>query len=349
MDPNAGKKDMFNKLGRDDLLKNLEEEKFTRKTISFYRYVIIDNPNSMRDRIYADWNKLNIFGRIYLAKEGINAQLSLPEANWSKFIEQLNTYLEFKDIPLKTAVEDNGKSFFKLTIKVRNQIVADGLSIKDYDVTNAGEHLTAKEWNKAMDNGAIVVDMRNHYESEIGRFKGAICPDVETFREELPLVKKILKGKEDEKILLYCTGGIRCEKTSAYLKHYGFNNVNQLEGGIIDYHRQLDKDSKIKNYFMGKNFVFDERRGERISKTIISKCHQCNTECDSHVNCINVNCNLLFIQCNDCKNKYKSCCSLDCIEVIKYSPEKQKLLRKGKDNQKKYYSHRKVKLKLKND
>ena len=349
MDPNSGKKDMFNKLGRDQLLKNLEEENFSRKTISFYRYVIIDKPETMRDRLYVDWKKLNVFGRIYLAKEGINAQLSLPEENWSKFIEQLNTYLEFQDISFKTAVEDNGKSFFKLTIKVRNQIVADGLSIKDYDVTNVGKHLTAKEWNKAMENGAVVVDMRNHYESEIGRFQGAICPDVETFREELPLVKKILKGKEEEKILLYCTGGIRCEKTSAYLKHHGFNNVNQLEGGIIDYHRQLDKDTKIKNYFMGKNFVFDERRAERISKTIISKCHQCNTECDSHVNCMNVNCNLLFIQCNDCKNKYKSCCSLDCIDVIKYSPEKQKLLRKGKDNQKKYYSHRKVKLKLKND
>tara|TARA_B100001540_G_scaffold9072_1_gene7941 strand:+ start:218 stop:1264 length:1047 start_codon:yes stop_codon:yes gene_type:complete len=347
MDPNAGKKDMFNKLGRDQLIENLNQENFIRKTISFYRYVIIENPEKMRDKLYKEWKELNVFGRIYLAKEGINAQLSLPENNWDKFVKQLNIYSEFKNIPFKIAVEDNGKSFFKLTIKVRNQIVADGLSIDDYDVTNAGEHLTAKQWNNAIDNGAIVVDMRNHYESEIGKFKGAICPDVETFREELPIVKKILKGKEQKKILLYCTGGIRCEKASAYLKHNGFNNVSQLEGGIIDYHRQLDKNAEIDNYFMGKNFVFDERRGERISDAIISTCHQCNLECDTHVNCKNVNCNLLFLQCNKCKDKYQGCCSVDCIEVTKYSSEKQKMLRKGKDNKKKYYSHKRVNLKIK--
>ena len=347
MDPNAGKKDMFNKLGRGQLIENLNQENFIRKTTSFYRYVIIKNPEKMRDKLYKEWKELNVFGRIYLAKEGINAQLSLPENNWDKFVEQLNLYSEFKNIHFKIAVEDNGKSFFKLTIKVRNQIVADGLSIDDYDVANVGEHLTAKQWNKAMDNGAIVVDMRNHYESEIGKFKGAICPDVETFREELPIVKKILKGKEQKKILLYCTGGIRCEKASAYLKHNGFNNVSQLEGGIIDYHRQLDESTEIENYFMGKNFVFDERRGERISDAIISTCHQCNLECDTHVNCKNVNCNLLFLQCNKCKDKYQGCCSTDCIEVTKYSSEKQKMLRKGKDNKKKYYSHKRVNLKIK--
>ena len=131
--------------------------------------------------------------------------------------------------------------------------------------------------------------MRNHYESEIGRFKGAICPETETFREELPVVKKLLEGKERKKILLYCTGGIRCEKTSAYLKHYGFTDVNQLHGGIIDYVRQLKQDTSLKNNFQGRNFVFDERRGERVSNDIISDCHQCGSACDVHVNCKNVN------------------------------------------------------------
>ena len=221
------------------------------------------------------------------------------------------------------------------------------MKIEDYDVTNVGEHLSAKQWNEAINKGAIVVDMRNHYESEIGKFKGAICPDVETFKEELPLVRDLLKGKEKEEVLLYCTGGIRCEKTSAYLKHYGFENVSQLHGGIIDYVRQLDKDKSLENKFEGKNFVFDERRGERISDDVISSCHQCNNPCDTHVNCKNENCNLLFLQCLSCQEKYKNCCSVECIEAIHLSKEERLKLRKGIENKKMYHSHSKVTLNLK--
>ena len=197
-----------------------------------------------------------------------------------------------------------------------------------------------------MKNGATVVDMRNHYESEIGKFEGAICPDVETFKEELPKVKEMLKGQEKDQILLYCTGGIRCEKTSAYLKHHGFNNVSQLHGGIIDYARQLKNDESLENNFHGRNFVFDERRGERISNNIISSCHQCGEPYDTHVNCKNVNCNLLFLQCDNCKKEYENCCSVECIQVANYSTEKQKELRKGTGNKKMYYSHKRVSLNL---
>ena len=273
--------------------------------------------------------------------------MSIPQYNWERFKENLYQIKELKDIPFKIAVEDDGKSFFKLTIKVREKIVADGLSENDYDVTNVGAHLTAKQWNKAIDDGAIVVDMRNHYESEIGRFKGAICPEVETFKEELPVVKDLLRGKESDQVLLYCTGGIRCEKASAYLKNYGFENVSQLHGGIIDYVRQINENDSIENKFVGKNFVFDERRAERISNDIISNCHQCGDPCDQHTNCKNVNCNLLFLQCEKCKEEYDSCCSLDCIEVAKMPEDKRKKLRKGVENKKIYYSHKKVKLNLK--
>ena len=346
MDPNTGKKEMFNKLSKEQGEKLLEKEDFKRKTVSFYRYVILDNPNKLRDQLYEDWNKLSVLGRIYLAHEGINAQLSVPKNNWKKFVKDVNEHHQFSDVPFRIAVEDNGKSFYKLTIKVRKQIVADGLKIDEYDVTNVGNHLDAKSWNEAMRNGATVVDMRNHYESEIGKFKGAICPDVETFKEELPKVKEMLYGKEKEQILLYCTGGIRCEKTSAYLKHYGFKNVNQLHGGIIDYARQLNENDSLENNFQGKNFVFDERRGERISNDVVSSCHQCGEPYDTHVNCKNVNCNLLFLQCENCKTKYENCCSIECIEVVNYSPEKQKELRKGSENKKLYYSHKRVTLNL---
>ncbi len=349
MDPNSGKKDMFNKLSKEQCLEILNQEEFKRITVSFYRYVILEFPLKLRDELYKKWKELKVLGRIYLSTEGINAQLSIPEFNWEIFVKTLNSKKEFVDMPFKIALEDDGKSFFKLTIKVRNQIVADGLRKSEYDVTNVGTHLDAKEWNRALEKGATIVDMRNHYESEIGKFKGAICPDVETFKEELPEVKKILEGKEKEKILLYCTGGIRCEKTSAYLKHHGFKNVNQLHGGIIDYVRQIKENEELENYFEGKNFVFDERRGETVSKKIISNCHQCNKSCDTHVNCKNVNCNLLFIQCEKCKERYNNCCSIECVEILKLPLSKQKKLRKGKENKKMYYSHKRVKLNLKKE
>jgi len=344
MDPNTGKKDMFNKLSKEQGLKLLDQEDFERKTVSFYRYVIIDSPYELRDELYKSWKDLGVLGRIYLAHEGVNAQLSIPESNFEEFVNLVQANSFFTHMPFKIAVEDDSNSFFKLTIKVRKQIVSDGLPINEYDVTNVGRHLDAKSWNKALEKGATVVDMRNHYESEIGKFKGAICPDVETFKEELPEVKKMLEGKETEQILLYCTGGIRCEKTSAYLKHHGFQDVNQLHGGIIDYARQLNKDVTLNNNFVGKNFVFDERRGERISNDIISNCHQCGESFDTHVNCKNVNCNLLFLQCNSCKKKYENCCSLECIEIVNLPLEEQKKLRKGTDNKKMYYSHKRINL-----
>ena len=346
MDPNSGKKGMFNKLSKEQAIDLLKKETFKRKTVSFYRYVIIDRPNKLRDQLYTAWKEQGVLGRIYLAREGINAQLSVPYHNWEVFKSNLHAIKYFSDVPFKIAVQDNGGSFFKLTIKVRKQIVADGLSIDEYDVTNVGKHLTANQWNNAMENGAVVVDMRNHYESEIGKFKGALCPDVETFKEELPRVKELLKGKEDEQILLYCTGGIRCEKASAYLKHHGFGDVNQLHGGIIDYARQLKEDDNLKNNYLGKNFVFDERRGERISEHIISKCHQCGCEFDTHVNCANVNCNLLFLQCDSCKIKYENCCSIECIKIVNLPIEKQRKLRKRSDKKKRYFSHKRVVLNL---
>jgi UPF0176 protein len=286
--------------------------------------VIIDEPQMLRDELFCKWTELNIFGRIYLAHEGINAQMSIPEANFEKFRNQLYSDKRFKEVPFKIAVEDNGKSFYKLIIKTRNKIVADGLKDDAFDVTNVGTHLSAEEWNNAMQNeNPVVVDMRNFYESEVGHFENAICPEAHSFRQELPMVKDILKGKEDEKILLYCTGGIRCEKASAFLKHHGFKDVNQLHGGIIEYARQV-KAKDLESKFKGKNFVFDERMGERITDDVISKCYQCGTLCDSHYNCANDACHLLFIQCESCREKYEACCSAEC-QKITHLPKEERL------------------------
>ena len=345
MDHNKIPKFLFNKYNREYAEKLLAKEDFQRKTVSFYRYTIIDDPKSLRDELFISWSKLNILGRIYLSKEGINAQLNVPEHNWDAFVKNVHSVSNFKDIPFKYAVEESGSgSFYKLTIKVRDQIVADGLSIDDYDVTNVGKHLSAQEWNEALNDGAIVVDMRNHYESEIGHFKNAICPDSETFKQELPLVKDLLEGKQKEKVLLYCTGGIRCEKTSSFLKHHGFEDVNQLHGGIIDYTHQVNQDENLENLFVGKNFVFDDRISERISEDIISNCHQCCKPCDQHTNCKNVQCNLLFIQCEDCMVENNGCCSVDCDQINSLPEDQQKKLRAGKENKKMFHSHKKVDL-----
>jgi UPF0176 protein len=321
---------LHNKYDKETLKKRLFAENFKRKTVSFYRYVILDDVNLIRDNLFKQFSELGILGRIYLASEGINAQISVPEQNWQTFNNLLNAYPAFKNVDLKIAIEDDGKSFYKLIVRIREKIVGDGLNDKNFDVTNVGKHLTAKEFNEAMDApDTVVVDMRNHYESEVGHFKNAICPDADTFRQELPIVLDLLKDKKKSKILLYCTGGIRCEKASAYLRHKGFEDVNQLNGGIIHYAQQV-KAEGLESKFIGKNFVFDDRMGERITDDIISTCHQCGNPCDRHVNCANDDCHLLFIQCESCAEKTKGCCTPNCTEIFSLPLEEQIKLRKGK-------------------
>lgn len=320
---------LHNLENKHSLKEKIKNDPTPRTTISFYRYTPITDIQVFRDRLYIDWSNLKVLGRIYLALEGINAQFSIPTVNIDQFKNYLNNINALKDMPLKIAVEDDGKSFYKLDIKIRKKIVADGLDDNAFDTTNVGNHLTAKEWNEAMtDENVIVVDMRNYYESEVGHFKGAITPDVDTFREELQVVKSDLKDKKDKKVLLYCTGGVRCEKASAFLRSEGFNDVNQLYGGIIDYARQC-KAEKLENKFIGKNFVFDERMSEKISDDIIAKCHQCGKSCDTHTNCANDHCHLLFIQCLECQEKYAGCCTPKCQEVIQLPKDQQREIYKG--------------------
>jgi UPF0176 protein len=307
---------LYNRINKEELKKRLMEEPFQRKTISFYKYFYLENPQEFRDSIFREWFLLNCFGRIYVAREGINAQMSVPEHHFDAFLKTLEKYEILKNIPVKYAIEDDGKSFYKLTVKVRPKLVADGLDDGAYDVTNVGKHLSGLEFhNQIGKENTVVVDMRNYYESEIGRFEGAICPEADTFREELEIVTDLLEDKKDQKILLYCTGGIRCEKASAFLKHKGFEDVNQLHGGILEYARQI-KSANLESKFIGKNFVFDERLGESVNGQIISRCHQCRKPCDTHTNCANHGCHILFIQCPDCAEKYSGCCTSDCVEDL---------------------------------
>ncbi len=319
---------LYNLIDKKVLREKLENSDIERLTLSFYQYAKIENPQKFRDELYAQWMKWEVFGRVYVSYEGINAQISLPKELFEAFRTHLYSYPFLNDIRLNIAIEDDGKSFYKLKIKVKEKIVADGLNDDSFDVTDKGTHVDAEQFNDLIvDADTVLVDMRNHYESEIGHFKGAITPDVETFRESLPLIEEMLEDKKEKNLVMYCTGGIRCEKASAYFKHKGFKNVFQLDGGIIEYTRQV-KAKGLENRFIGKNFVFDERMAEAISDDVISKCHQCGKPCDTHINCKNDACHLLFIQCDECAAKYNQCCSTKCQDFIKLPLNTQIELRK---------------------
>ena len=346
-------------LDRPDILRaKLEREGVERTTLSFYRYVRLKEVETLRHELYTEWAAIGVLGRIYISQEGVNAQVSLPTANLERFRAALDAREAFANVPWKIAVEDDGKSFLKLAIKVKRKIVADGLADDAFDVTDVGAHLDAATFNRKMEEGALVVDMRNNYECLIGHFEGAYLPKADTFRGAIEEVVEMLRSQnapgpdqgvrsvdplrapkhgegglgrptDAPEILLYCTGGIRCEKASAYLKHEGFTNVSQLHGGIIDYARQL-KAEGLKSKYLGQNFVFDERLAERITDDVVSTCMQCGTKSDRITNCHEATCNMLLVQCEACATTYADCCSPSCREIHQLPIDQQRTWRKGR-------------------
>ncbi len=322
---------LHNRVNQHELKKRLYEETENRVTVSFYQYFFIEAPVPFRDEMYKAFAALGVFGRIYVAHEGINAQVSLPQSNFEAFKNYLYQFEALKGLRLNVAVDDDGKSFWVLKIKVRDKIVADGINDPSFDMRNKGKYVNAETFNELTENeDTLVVDMRNHYEYEVGHFTNALEIPSDTFREQLPMAAQMLAENKERNIIMYCTGGIRCEKASAYMLHHGFKNVFHLEGGIIHYSNTV-KEKNLPNKFKGKNFVFDNRMGERISDEIIAQCHQCGQPADTHVNCLNEACHLLFIQCNACKEKYQGCCCNECMEVLQLPEEVQKQMRKGLD------------------
>ncbi|MEO6669359.1 MAG: rhodanese-related sulfurtransferase [Ferruginibacter sp.] len=322
---------LHNRVSQAELKKRLYEESEHRITVSFYHYFFIENPPAFRDELYRGLNALKVFGRIYIASEGINAQVSIPDSNFEAFKSYLYSVEALNGVRLNIAVDNDGKSFWVLKVKVREKIVADGITDPSFNMINKGNYLTASEFNELTDDpNTVVVDMRNHYEYEVGHFEKAIEIPSDTFREQLPMAADMLAKDKDKNIIMYCTGGIRCEKASAYMHHRGFTNVFHLEGGIINYANRI-KAENLPNKFHGKNFVFDDRLGERITDEVIAHCHQCAEPADTHTNCKNEGCHLLFIQCPACALKYQGCCSEACYQIIQLPQEEQAALRKGID------------------
>lgn len=324
---------LHNRISNEELKARMLAETEPRTTVSFYQYFHIATPQEFRDELYKKFVALNVFGRIYVAAEGINAQISVPESNFEAFRNTLYGFDKALDgIRLNKAVDDDGKSFWVLRIKVREKIVADGIDDPSFDITRKGKYLKAAEFNElAAKPDTIIVDMRNHYEYEVGHFENAIEVPSDTFRQQLPMAVDMLKEEKDKNIIMYCTGGIRCEKASAYMLHHGFQNVFHVEGGIIEYTRKA-REQGLPLKFIGKNFVFDERLGERITEDIIAQCHQCGAPCDDHTNCLNDGCHLLFIQCKECATKYEGCCSEACAEEKNLPKDEQRKRRAGREN-----------------
>ena len=335
---------LHNRVSNEELKQRLMEETFHRITISFYQYFPVKNPQEFRDYLYKQLSALQVFGRIYVAKEGINAQISVPEHLMDAFRTFLYSIEPLNGLRLNIAVDDDGKSFWVLKIKVRDKIVADGINDPEFSMERKGRYVNAAQMNELLkDPDTIVIDMRNHYEYEVGHFVNAKEVPSDTFRDQLPMAVDMMKGNEDKNIIMYCTGGIRCEKASAYMLHQGFKNVFHLEGGIINYARQA-KEAGLESKFIGKNFVFDNRLGERITEDVIAKCHQCGKPADTHTNCKNNGCHLLFIQCEACAETYEGCCSQECKDTIHMPVERHKELRKGIENGQNIFNKSRVRL-----
>ena len=321
-------KKLYNQKSKDLLVKKLESEDFNRTTCSFYKYVTIIDPQILRDRIYEEFDNIDILGRVYIAEEGINAQISVPDKNRGLFLKLISNIKLLNGADIKTAIND-GISFYKLVVKVKKEIVAYNIPKNKFNMDVVGEHLNTKQFNEAMENtNTTVIDMRNIYESEVGQFISAEIPQVEKSKDLLPEVRKMLKGKEHHQVLLYCTGGIRCEKASSFLIREGIKNVKQLQGGIIQYAHDIEKEGLVSK-FVGKNFVFDARLGERVTEDIISTCHLCGERSDSHKDCKNDACHILFIQCSKCDEKLNGCCSLECKKIASLPIDEQIKYRKN--------------------
>ncbi|KAG6623321.1 uncharacterized protein IUM83_06281 [Phytophthora cinnamomi] len=346
----------------------------------------------LRRRLLGGWKKLGVSGRIYLSPEGISGQLVLPRGNVKAlaasfpqvFTDENMFYGQLLPPMGEQRVEDeDGQPFFKLTVRIRKQLVHDGFQGGPLDLKDSGNSLPPDQWheklktrNDTQDSDTLVLDVRNFYEHEIGRFDGATRIMVDTFRDTFDALDEILEkhekqhdGQKPKQVMMYCTGGIRCEKVGAYLTQYkGISNVQKLHGGIVNYMRFLKEQRQaaakararsvassggaqssgtgvegVISLFKGKNFVFDQRcvgeltESEEVTADVLGKCFQCGEPCNHHTNCSNVMCGGLILQCQECAAILMGACSEDCkqefVKMNSMTMQKQKEYRRQQATQ----------------
>lgn len=284
------------------------------KILLFYKYVHIENPQEI-----AKWQrdlcqKLGLNGRIILAHEGINATVGGTEEAAQAYIDAMNAHPLFGEIDFKESM--GGADYFpRLRIVVKNEIVNLGLDPEQIKAEDGGKHLTPDEVHELLQNkpdDLVILDARNNYESAIGTFTGSITPDINNFRDLPKFIEENIELFKDKKVLMHCTGGIRCERASAYLKSKGVaQEVYQILGGIQRYTEQYPD-----GFFRGKNYVFDSRIAVKINDDVLGKCYLCNNACNDYSNCWNAMCNRQFLCCQNCNAKYNGACSQECNNLL---------------------------------
>lgn len=287
-----------------------QEKKY--RVLLYYKYVHIDEPEEFAADHLRFCQEIGIKGRILVAHEGINGTVSGTVEQTDVYMETLRQDPRFEHMVFKID-ESEQHAFKKIFVRPRDEIVSLRLD-EDLDPNEeTGKHLSPKEWKEQLESGdAIILDARNDYEYDIGHFRHAIRPDITSFRELPAWIKDNLTDQKDKKILTYCTGGIRCEKFSGYLIREGFHDVNQLQGGIINYGKDPETKGEL---FDGKCYVFDERISvpvNEVEDVVVGKCYYCGKAEDRYVNCANPECNLQHVSCPECEEKYKRSCSDEC-------------------------------------
>ena len=297
--------------------------------VLFYKFQKIEDPQYFAKKHLQFCKKLGVFGKVLVAHEGINGSISGTQEQIETYKKYVHSLKGFEDVWFK---EEQGAShpFTKMFVRIKKEIIRIDT---DVDMNKKGEYISPQELKKLYDSKEdfIIVDARNYYESHVGKFKNALTPELKTFREFPQFVNKFKKEIQDtnKKIVTYCTGGIRCEKASAYLKQEGFTNVYQLEGGIINFCQQIPDNKE----WEGKCFVFDKRLMSDIdqNKKPITTCESCHTICDLYKNCKNPSCDKLSIICVPCQDKLQGCCSHKCCKEFNvYARERARLKKEGK-------------------
>lgn len=290
--------------------------------LAYYKIIPIEDKEALVKEHQEYLKDKDIKCRVYISSNGINGQMSASYEDAYRYIDWMHSHKLFKDLQFKVHYWDE-HVFPRQSVKLRKQLVALDEKV---DFSNAGELVKPSEWKKMMDAGDTyhLIDVRNDYEWEVGRFKGAENPKCNTFREFIQYSDELSKRFKEEKpaVMMYCTGGIRCEFFSAVLKEKGFEKVYQLDGGVINY--GLKEGSK---HWLGKLFVFDDRMTVPINDEDeaekIGSCTLCNTKDDNYYNCANMDCNKLYICCQKCLEDYNGCCSKECMEAARVRPLNQ--------------------------
>lgn len=286
---------------------------------AFYCYTNLEDPHLEVKRHHEFLKNLDARARTYIAHNGINGQMSFLAEDAHIYLDWLKSDSRYQNLNVK--LDPYHEHIFpRVTVKFRPQLVALDCAP---DLTKRGEHVSPEKWAQMLeqkDEDTIVIDVRNDYESEIGHFDGAERPNLKTFRQFPDYAEALSEQKDTKKtkVMMYCTGGIRCETYSALLKEKGFEQVYQLDGGIINYGHKMGN-----KYWKGKLFVFDDRLSVPISDDeheLISHCHGCGAPTDTYYNCANMDCNELFLSCADCAEKDRGCCSEACKGAKRVRP-----------------------------